>query len=235
MLSLQVSKSDYRFIGRVAIILFLSFEKKEVLMLAVTDSTLCNKIHLSEEKEKSSDGQRSKELFKTRTIFLSEGVTSETAKSVVSDLLTLDAKETKTIYLYLNSPGGEVNSGFSIYDTIRFINSEVVIITAGLCASIATIINIAVPKERRLTMPNSRFLIHQPLINGQVYGPASDIEITANEIVKTRAKVNQCLAEACGQDLNRLEEDTLRDYWMSAEEAIDYGLVHRIVRHKSEL
>ena len=128
-----------------------------------------------------------------------------------------------------------MNSGFSIYDTIRFINSEVVIITAGLCASIATIINIAVPKERRLTMPNSRFLIHQPLINGQVYGPASDIEITANEIVKTRAKVNECLAEACGQDLKRLEEDTQRDYWMSAEEAIDYGLVHRIVRHKSEL
>ena len=109
------------------------------------------------------------------------------------------------------------------------------VITAGLCASIATIINIAVPKENRLSMPNSQFLIHQPLIGGQVYGVASDLEITANEIIKTRAKVNKLLAEACGQPLEKIEEDSKRDYWMSAEEALKYGLIGRIISSKKEI
>lgn len=177
---------------------------------------------------------RTYELLKNRTIFISEAVTNNTAKHVVSDLIALDAKSNSPIYLYLNSPGGEINSGFSIYDMIRFIQSDVTVVTTGLCASIATIINVAVPKEKRLAMPNSRFLIHQPLIQGQIFGQATDIEITANEITKTRSKLNQILSDECNQPLNKILEDTQRDYWMSADEAVKYGLVHKIVKSKSE-
>ena len=174
-------------------------------------------------------------LLESRSIFLSEAVTAESAKKVVGDLLILDEQSEAPIYLYVNSPGGEVNSGFSIYDTIRFIKSEVTVITNGLCASIATIINIAVPKERRLSLPNSKFLIHQPLIGGHVQGSASDLEITATQISKTKAKINQLLAKECGQELSRVEKDTLRDYWMTAEESLDYGLIGGIVTHKKEI
>ena len=182
-----------------------------------------------------TENSRAVQLLKNRTIFISEAVTSDTARHVVADLLVLDAKEKAPIYLYLNSPGGEVTSGFSIYDTIRFIDSEVTIISAGLCASIATIINIAVPLERRFALPNARFMIHQPAIHGQVVGTATDIQITATEILKTRAKLNKLLAEGCGQPVDKLEKDCLRDYWMCADEATEYGLVSKVILHKSEL
>ncbi len=186
------------------------------------------------EGEFSSQLRESK-LFKTRTIFMSEAVTSNTAKRIVADLLMLDRDNQEPIHFIINSPGGEVNSGFAIYDTIRFIKSPVIVISTGLCASIATIINIAVPKEKRLSMPNTRFLIHQPLISGQIYGQASDIEITANEILKTRAKLNSLLAQECGQELSRVEEDTTRDYWMNAQEALDYGLIGRVISNQKEI
>lgn len=185
--------------------------------------------------EQSFSNYKELSLLKNRTIFLSEAVTSDTAKEVVTSLLTLDSQSKDPIYLYVNSPGGEVNSGFAIYDTIRFIESKVYVVTAGLCASIATIINIAVPAEHRLSLPNSRFLIHQPLISGQVYGQASDLEITANEIIKTRQKINELLSKECGQELKKVTEDTKRDYWMSAEEAVQYGLINKIISSKTEL
>lgn len=178
---------------------------------------------------------REAKLLESRTIFMSEAVDSSTAERLVASLLMLDSQNQNPIYLYINSPGGEVNSGFAIYDTIRFIKSPVTVITSGLCASIATIINIAVPKDRRLSMPNARFLIHQPLIAGQVYGPASDIEITANEILKTRDSLNRLLAKACNQELKKVEEDTSRDYWMTASQAVEYGLIGRIVESAGEL
>lgn len=174
-------------------------------------------------------------LFQVRGILISEAVDSSTAERVVRDLLILDEENKEPIKIYINSPGGEVNSGFAIFDTIRFIDSEVKVVNIGLCASIATIINIAAKKENRFAMPNSKFLIHQPLISGQVIGPASDIEITANQILKTRERLNQLLAEECGQDLKKVEEDTVRDYWMTAPEACDYGLVTRVVRSKKEI
>lgn len=178
---------------------------------------------------------REARLLEARTIFLSEAVTSKTAKRVIADLFVLDETSDKPIYLFLNSPGGEVTSGFAIFDVIRYINSEVVVVTAGLCASIATVINVAVPKERRFCLPNSKFLIHQPLISGQIQGPASDIEITAVQIIKTRERINQLLADECGQSLIKVEEDTQRDYWMTAPEAIEYGLVGKIIKSKKEL
>ena len=186
-------------------------------------------------QENSFEGYKDLELLKKRTIFLSDAVTSKTAKETITSLLALDNESQETIYLYINSPGGEVNSGLAIYDTIRFISSKVIVVTSGLCASIATIINIAVPKEQRLSLPNSRFLIHQPLIHGQVIGPASDLEITANEITKTRSQLNALLAEECGQSLEKVTEDTKRDYWMSSEEALKYGLIGQVIKSKTEL
>jgi ATP-dependent Clp protease protease subunit len=175
-------------------------------------------------------------LLEHRKIFISEAITSRSAKRFVSELLALEHdKPGQPITLYLNSPGGEVNSGFAIYDTIRFISSPVTIINTGLCASIATVINIAAKKERRFSMPNAKFLIHQPLIPGQVYGQASDLEITAREILKTREKINKMLAKETGTPLDKVEKDTIRDYWMNAQEAVEYGLVSKIVETYKDL
>lgn len=174
-------------------------------------------------------------LLENRTIMISEGIDARVAQRVINHLLALNVEGDKPIYVYVNSPGGEVNSGFAIYDAMRYINSEVRIITAGLCASIATIINLGAPKEHRYSLPNGRFLIHQPLIGGHVQGQASDLEITAREIIKTRAKINELLAEECGQKVAKVEEDTARDYWMNAEEALEYGLISKIVHKISEI
>ena len=175
------------------------------------------------------------QLQKSRTIMISEGVNAQTTQKVVSALLLMDEEDTKPIKLFINSPGGEVNSGFAIFDTIRFIKSPVYVVNSGLCASIATIINVAVPAKRRFSLPNSRFLIHQPLISGQVQGQASDIEITANEILKTREKINRILSQECQQKFEKVEEDTLRDYWMTAQEALEYGLIGKIIEGKDQL
>ena len=174
-------------------------------------------------------------LLEARSTFISESIDAGVARRVISDLLLLDEQNNEMINVYLNSPGGEINSGFAIFDTLRYVKSPARVINAGLCASIATIINISVPKERRYTLPNARFLIHQPLIMGQVEGQASDLEITAKEILKLREKINKLLAEACGQSIDRVAEDTTRDYWMTAQEALDYGLVNKIITSKDEL
>lgn len=175
-------------------------------------------------------------LLERRQIFISEAITAKSAKKFISDLLALEADKPGTpITLFLNSPGGEVNSGFAIYDTIRFISSPVTIINTGLCASIATVINVAAKKNRRFSMPNAKFLIHQPLIPGQVYGQASDLEITAREILKTREKINKLLSSETGTPLEKVEKDTVRDYWMNAQEAVEYGLVSRIVETTKDL
>lgn len=174
-------------------------------------------------------------LFEYRSLMISEGINAAVAKKVVSQLITLDSIKHEPITIYLNSPGGEVNSGFAIFDTIRYLRSDVRIINTGLCASIATIINIAAKKPMRFSMPNARFLIHQPLIMGQIYGQASDLEITANEILKTRAKINELLAQECAQPLEKVEKDTVRDYWMTAPEALKYGLISKIITNISEI
>lgn len=175
-------------------------------------------------------------LFEKRKVFISEAITSKSAKRYISELLALDAeKPGEPITLYVNSPGGEVNSGFAIFDTMRFIESPVTVINTGLCASIATVINVAAKKERRWSMPNARFLIHQPLIPGQVYGQASDLEITAKEILKTREKINHLLAKETGTPLAKVEKDTVRDYWMNAQEALEYGLISRIVESYKDI
>ena len=135
--------------------------------------------------------------------------------------------------MYIDSPGGDVDAGFAIYDVIRFVKAPVYLIGMGLIASAATLILIAVPKERRIGLPNSRYLIHQPL--GQMRGVATDIEIYAKDMEKIRAKLNKLIAEATGTPLEQVTKDTDRDYWLDADEAVKYGLISKIVTAREEL
>lgn len=182
------------------------------------------------------EGMSQKTLFKNRKLVLSEGIGSASARRVIEQLLALEADNaTDPIWMFLNSPGGEVNSGFGIYDTMRFIKPEVKVIVTGLAASIATVILLGAKKENRLAMPNSRLLIHQPLIGGYVQGQATDIDITAREILKTRERIAELYNRETGQPVERVQRDIERDYWMTAQEAKDYGLISRIVTGWNEL
>lgn len=167
-------------------------------------------------------------LLENRKVLLSGEVDMELAHKIIAQLLYLEAEDpTKPIDLIINSPGGEVTSGLAIYDTIRGLSAPVNCICSGLTASIATVILIAAEKERRISQPHARILIHQPL--GGIRGQATDIDIHAREIIKTKRMINEMMAEATGQTVQKIEEDTNRDYWMSATEARDYGLVSKLV------
>ncbi|NRA64465.1 MAG: ATP-dependent Clp protease proteolytic subunit [Pseudobacteriovorax sp.] len=180
--------------------------------------------------------QSEAKLVENRTIFVSEGINSAVAKRVVNHLLAFEAQDSSNpIYMYINSPGGEVNSGFAIYDTMRFIKSDVRVVCTGLCASIATVILLGADKQHRYGMANCKYLIHQPLIGGHVQGQASDLEITAREIIKTRKKINQLLSDECGKEYSQVEEDTTRDYWMNSDEALKYGLISKIVENIDDI
>jgi len=175
-------------------------------------------------------------LRKTRTVELFGGVNNAVAKRVISQLLFLEADDPdKPITVVQNSPGGSVTDGFAIYDAMRFVKPEIHIVCVGLTASIATITLLGAKKEHRFTLPNTEFLIHQPLIPGTVYGRAADLEITAREIIKTREKINRMLSEETGQPLEVVESHTQRDFWMNAEEAVNYGLVARIIQGRDEI
>ncbi len=177
-----------------------------------------------------------KKLFDKRLIVLSEGIHSQSAKRVIEQLLSMEADDpSKDIWMFLNSPGGEVSSGFGVYDTMRFIRPKVKVVVTGLAASIATVILLGAEKEFRYSMPNSRLLIHQPLISGNIQGQASDIEIHANEILKTREKIAQLYHQETGQQLERVRRDIERDYWMTTEEAKNYGLISRIITSWNEV
>lgn len=173
-------------------------------------------------------------LFESRTLFLSGGVNSQIAESLLESFYVLNHISHEPIKLIINSPGGEVSSGLAIHDTIQFIASDVLVLNSGLCASIATIINCAVPKEQRFSLPHTKFLIHQPLIMGYIQGQASDIEIHAEDILKTRDLLNSILAKSCGQSKSKVEKDTLRDYWMSSGEALKYGLVSHVIESENQ-
>jgi ATP-dependent Clp protease, protease subunit len=182
------------------------------------------------------EGMSQKTLFKSRKIVLSEAVGSGTARKVIEQLLALEADDaSKDIWMFINSPGGEVNSGFGIYDTMRFIKPDVKIIVSGLAASIATVIMLGAKKEHRYSMPSSRIMIHQPLIGGYMQGQATDIDITAREIIKTRERLAQLYNKETGQPLERVQLDLERDYWMTAEEAKEYGLITRILGSWNEV
>jgi ATP-dependent Clp protease protease subunit len=173
-------------------------------------------------------------FLKTRQIILSGEINKELAEKIVRQLFVLEADDSeKTIYVYIDSPGGDVDAGFAIFDMIRFVQAPVYLIGMGLIASAAALILLSVPKERRLGLPNSRYLIHQPL--GQFEGVATDIEIYAKDMEKTRAKINKIIADATGTNLEQVTKDTERDCWLDSDEAINYGLISSIVSSRSDL
>ena len=175
-------------------------------------------------------------LLATRTIQLFGSVGQELTDRVIGQLLLLEADDPSApIVVVQNSPGGSVSDGLALYDTMRFVKPDVKIVCAGLTASIATITLLGADKPHRYSLPNTRFLIHQPLIPGSIFGQASDLEIAAQEIIKTRDTINKMLSEATGQSLERVAKDTQRDYWMTAEEALDYGLISEIVSSRNHI
>ncbi|WP_407071710.1 ATP-dependent Clp protease proteolytic subunit [Rhizobium sp. LCM 4573] len=172
-------------------------------------------------------------LFKSRSIFIYGPITQELAQKVNTQLVALAAASDDDIRIYVNSPGGHVESGDSVHDMVKFIKPKVWMIGTGWVASAGALIYVAAPKERRIALPNTRFLLHQP--SGGTRGMASDIEIQAREIIKMNERLNRIFAEATGQPIEKIAKDTDRDYWLSAEEAKEYGLVSRIVKSQSEI
>ena len=187
----------------------------------------------NENKEYRPDPGLNDRLLKSRTVLISGEINKDRADEFARQMLVLDAESSDPIYVYINSPGGDVDSGFAIYDMIRFVNSPVTVIGMGLVASAAALIFLSVPAERRVAFPNSTYLIHQPL--SQLKGVAIDVAIYADKIEALRHKLDDVIASATGRSREDVEKDTERDCWMSAEEAKAYGLLSRIVSSRSEI
>lgn len=169
-------------------------------------------------------------FIEQRKIFLWGPVTDESAKDITEKLLYLEAESPgKDIFFYINTPGGSITAGMAVYDTMQLISSPITVIVTGMAASMGSILLSGAPKGRRLLFPHSRVLIHQPLISGRFSGPASDINIQAQEMEKLRSELNLILARASGQPLERINQDTDRDFYLTATEAIAYGLADRVV------
>ncbi len=186
------------------------------------------------DKNKTPRGLRDK-LLEQRIVLLSEPVMPDSSERLVSQLLYLNAKDPKApIQFWINTPGGSVSDGFAIYDTIRFISAPVTSICTGMSASMGTILMLA-PREKknRVCLPNTRIMIHQP--SGGAQGQASDIEISAREILKLRERLIGIYVSEAGIDADRVREDMARDFWMTAEECVEYGLVDRVVKSVSEV
>lgn len=194
-------------------------------------------------KKKDRDEQDEKDLASrknilqaevdSRVVFLTGSIDKDSANKTMRALLVLDEMENAPIKLFINSPGGEVNSGFAIFDCLRFLRSKVYVIGSGLVASAAALIYAAVPRDRRFSLPHSRYLLHQPLSG--VQGVVTDLEIYSKEISDLKLLLNSILAKATGQDQAKIERDTDRDFWLNATAARDYGLVGKIVENKQEI
>jgi ATP-dependent Clp protease, protease subunit len=183
--------------------------------------------------EKSQFGERAYDIYsrllKERIIFLGDIIDDDTANTVIAQMLFLESQDkTKDIKLYINSPGGSVTSGLAIYDTMQLIKPDVSTICIGMAASMASVLLAAGAKGKRFVLPNSEVMIHQ--VMGGAQGQASDIEISARHILKLKERLNKILAEHSGQDFEKVTKDSDRDYFMSAEEAVKYGLADKIIK-----
>jgi ATP-dependent Clp protease protease subunit len=183
--------------------------------------------------EKSYDGERAYDIYsrllKDRIVFLSGPVTDPLANSIIAQLLFLESQDTKKdIKLYINSPGGMVTAGLAIYDTMQFVKPDVSTICVGLAASMAATLLVSGAKGKRFALPNSEMLLHQ--VMGGAEGQAVDIDISARHIIKMKDKLNQILAKHTGQDIKKVEKDTDRDFYLSAEEAKSYGIIDQIIK-----
>ena len=196
-------------------------------------------IYLDSEKDKDGKTQESifevmnKKFLETRQILLSGEVNKALAEKIVRQLLVLEAASDKPIYIYIDSPGGDVDAGYAIFDMIRFVKAPVYCVGMGLVASAGALILLAADKSRRVGLPNSHYLIHQPLSG--IKGVATDIEIHAQELEKTKAKINDLIAQETGKPLEQVAKDTDRDYWLSATEALEYGLISKVVFKREDL
>lgn len=172
-------------------------------------------------------------LFKARTMIISGEINQKLAANVIGQLLAMDSVSQDPITIYINSQGGHVESGDTIHDMVQFIRSPVRMVGTGWVASAGALIYVAVPRERRYSLPHTRFLLHQPA--GGARGQAADVEIEAREILKMRERLNRVFAERTGQTLERIEDDTRRNFWLGAEDAVEYGLVGKIIKHIDEV
>lgn len=185
--------------------------------------------------EQTSRGERSYDIYsrllKERIVFLGEEVNSTSASIVVAQLLFLEAEDpSKDIHMYINSPGGEITSGMAIYDTMHYIKCDVSTICIGMAASMGAFLLAGGAKGKRMALPNAEIMIHQPL--GGTQGQATEIEIAAKHIIRTKEKLNRMLAENTGKPYEQVAADTERDNWMNAQEALDYGLIDSIVENR---
>lgn len=181
--------------------------------------------------EKNSDGERVYDIYsrllKDRIIILSGEIDDNLANSIMAELLYLDSLNNNPISLYINSPGGSISSGMAIYDTMNFVKSKVSTICVGMAASMAAFLLSSGEKGMRCILPNGEVMIHQPL--GGAQGQATEIKIAAERIIKLKEKLNKILSKNTGQNIKKISEDTERDYFLSAHEALDYGLVDKII------
>ncbi len=189
--------------------------------------------------EQSPRGERAMDIYsrllKDRIIFLGTPVDDQVANAIMAQLLHLESEDPEQdINLYINSPGGSVPAGLAVYDTMRFINADVATTALGMAASISAVLLAAGARNKRNVLPNTRVLIHQPWTQGGPGGQASDIEIHARELIRTKRRLNGILSEATGQSFEKIERDTDRDYIMGAEEAVEYGVVDRVVNRPRE-
>ena len=188
--------------------------------------------------EQTSKGERSYDIYsrllKERIIFLGEEVNDASASVIVAQLLFLESEDPeKDIHLYINSPGGSVTAGMAIYDTMNYIKCDVSTICVGMAASMGAFLLSSGAKGKRIALPNSEILIHQPLVGGNgITGQATDVEIAAKNLLRTKEKLNRILAQNCGKDYETLVKDTDRDNWMSANEAMEYGLVDKVIEKR---
>jgi ATP-dependent Clp protease protease subunit len=172
--------------------------------------------------------------MKSRIIMITDVITKRLAQRTIGQLLILEQEDPeKEIKVFINSPGGDADAGFAIYDMMKFIKPKIKNVCAGVAASAAVIILLGTGKENRVSLPNSRILIHQPSTG--VHGTASDIQIEASEILKCREKINRMISDETNREFEKVENDTKRNYWMSAEEAVEYGLISKIINTQSDL
>jgi len=197
------------------------------------DEDECDECDEEKEGKEQSDAMAVK-LLKTRTIILSDGIDMKLAHRIITQLLLLEQDDPEApIKLFVDSPGGDADAGYAIHDMIRFIKPPVKGICNGLTASAAVIVLLGCSKENRFSLPNARVLIHQP--STTVRGHAADLDIEASEILKIRDKINKLIADETGQTMERVEKDSKRNFWMSAEEAKGYGLISEVITSRDEL
>ena len=189
--------------------------------------------------EQSPRGERTMDVYSRllndRIVFLGTPVDDQVANAIIAQLLHLDSEDPEQdISLYINSPGGSVTAGLAIYDTMRFINADVATTALGMAASVSAVLLAAGERGKRNALPNTRILLHQPWTQGGPGGQASDVEIHARELVRTKRRINEIMAEATGKDYEKIERDTDRDYIMGSHEAVEYGVVDRVVSRPRE-